>query len=437
MSRKPPPSSARKASVSRRQALGLIGAATAAAAAPTLWLPRLPHAAERKARVVIAGGGFGGLALATALRALNPQAEIVVIDPAPAFFFAPSSLDVALGRMPLAAAMRPYTDLKAQGIRVVQGNVKAVDPASGRVETDAGSFDCTAFVLATGVQLAPGAIEGLAADPSANLSLYDRAALPKLAQRIAAFKGGTVVISVPRGALKCPPAPYEYAINLAQHFKARGIDGKVVLIDAWPSPQPDALGPAFTDAMQAAGDGIEYIAQEEVAEVDVGQREVVTGFGDRIQVDLLSLIPPNEATPLVAALDLAAQGDRFAAVDPLTFRTERHDTVFAIGDVARLPYGKSASAAVASAPVCAKAIAAMLAGDKGYLASPPAVELSAACYPVVDGGAFRLATTYKAQRNGDAFDVAVTPDIGTEPTADNAAQRTQWTQSVMSALFKS
>ncbi len=45
------------------------------------------------------------------------------------------------------------------------------------------------------------------------------------------FKGGNFIISIPSGAYKCPPAPYERACLIAQYFKSNKIKAKVVVLD--------------------------------------------------------------------------------------------------------------------------------------------------------------------------------------------------------------
>jgi NADPH-dependent 2,4-dienoyl-CoA reductase/sulfur reductase-like enzyme len=282
--------------------------------------------------------------------------------------------------------------------------------------------------MATGIRLAPEEIKGLAAAPEANATLYDRAGVALLTKRIAAFAGGTVVISVPAGALKCPPAPYELALLMAERMKANKLKGRIVLIDAWPTPQPSPLGDALLQALSAHGDLIDYLGQAEVQAVDTGARKVATTLGEEFAYDLLSLIPPNRASRLVLDLDLADKGDVFVAVDPVTLRSAADPNLFAAGDVARTPFGKSAAAAADMGHNCAHAIARMI-GVKG-LAEPTAGEparVNTVCYPYVDSGhalGLEVVHTVSGAETALKYNSRIVSNRGR--AAANVAQRHAW-----------
>ncbi|TAN55366.1 MAG: NAD(P)/FAD-dependent oxidoreductase, partial [Rhodospirillales bacterium] len=309
----------------RRTILSGLAGILAAGAAPAVWSKSFAAEPEKGKRVVIAGGGFAGCKTAVELRRLVPDAEIVLIEPQDGFFSGPSTLDCVFGRKPFAKATRSYALLAKKGIRLVKGSVLGADLDKRSVETSQGAFAYSALVAASGIDLAPEAIPGLGDDPKANLSLYDRAALPALAKALAGFKGGTIVVSAPPGAIKCAPAPYEYALLLAHHLKSRGIKGKVVLIDERPNPQPQAVASGFSAAMDAFGPLIDYVFQEQVVRVDPKKREVETGLGDKVAYDLLSLIPPNRGSALVKKLGMVPGGDSFAETDPTTMRSKVHE----------------------------------------------------------------------------------------------------------------
>ncbi len=423
--------SARPTRLSRRQALAAAGGFAALAwGAPHVWAPTLAQAQSRGKRAVIVGGGIGGASAAAALRRLAPGIETVLIDPHPAFFFTPASIDAAFDATAMAAYSRDYKLLAARGVRMVRGEARGVDAAARRVSTERETFDYDALILATGVRLAPEDIEGL--DGAGNLSVYERAHLAPLAQRIEEFQGGNVVISVPAGALRCPPAPYELALRFANLIKARRLTGQVILLDAWPSPQPDAIGAGLSAALAEHGGVIEHVPQVNLARVDGHARKAYTAEGDVFEYDLLSAIPPNKASPLVAGLGIAGSGDMFAEVDARHFRTAKHAEIFALGDVARTPYGRSAGAAAGAAENCAREVARML--DH----AAPAVEntIATACYPIVAADAalrLEVLATSEGQSGGAAVSLKSDPD--NQPSAANLARRRAWEQDLLKRIF--
>jgi NADPH-dependent 2,4-dienoyl-CoA reductase/sulfur reductase-like enzyme len=422
--------------LSRRRVLRVLGGA-ALSAAPLGFVRRLAAEPARGRRVVVLGGGIAGCTVAAELRRLAPDAEVAVVEPAADLFLGPASLDVAFGRRPLADAVRGYGPLAARGVRMVRGEAKAVDLGKRNVTTTAGAFAYDALVLATGIRLAPEEIKGLAGDPAANATLYDRDGVVELAKRIGAFAGGKVVVNVPDGALKCPPAPYEFVLLMAERMKARKLKGQIVLIDAWPTPQPGPLGEALLNALSAHGDLIDYVSQGQVQSVDTGARKVTMASGEDFNYDLLSLIPPNRASRLVVELGLADEGDVFAAVDPVTLRSIRDAHVFAAGDVARTPFGKSASAAASMAQNCAEEVARML-GVKGLAARSAAepARVVTVCYPHVDRDrALKLRTDHAVSGAGPALRYEPKTLADAAAKAANVAERQAWEKSLVNGIF--
>lgn len=428
-----------RASLTRRRlARGFSAGALALSGglfAPALWA-QAPVDRPKGARVVIVGGGFGGATAAAELRRLAPAAETVLIEPFDSFIPGSSALEVAFGARTIEQASRPYAGLAKLGVRVVKAEAQAIDPVGKTVATTAGTFEYTVLVLATGIRLAPEEIEGLGA-AGANLTPWDRAHLPSLRRRIEGLAGGTAVIGVPVGALKCPPGPYEYALLLAGHLKRKG-QGRVVLIDSWPTPQPASVAAGFQAVIDSFGERIEYVPQARIARVDAAARKVLTVDGDEFDYELLSLIPPNRAWGPVKDLGLAAAGDAFVDVDPLTQRSRRFETLYAVGDVARTPFGKNASAAAGTGLLAARAIARAL--GKGAGAPGPAGEAArvrVACYPFVSPDrslAIETDFTRAAGARADApFEMK--PSADPQPGAGNLAKRRAWESATLGAAF--
>jgi NADPH-dependent 2,4-dienoyl-CoA reductase/sulfur reductase-like enzyme len=400
-------------------------------AAPALWA-QAPVDRPKGARVVVVGGGFGGAAAAAELRRRAPAIETILIEPHESFLPGATALEVAFGMRPIDQARRGYAGLAKLGVRVVKAEARAVDPAGQTVATTAGTFAYTALVLATGIRLAAEEIEGLGA--ASNLTPWDSAHVPELRRRIEGLSGGTAVIGVPAGALKCPPAPYEYTLLLAEHLKKRG-QGRVVLIDFWPNPQPAVVAAGFQAAMESYGDRIEYVPQARIERVDAAARKVLTDDGDEFAYDLLSLIPPNRAWRLVTDLGLAMAGDVFVEVDPLTQRSRKFDTLYAVGDVARNPFGKNGGAAWDTGLLAARAIAGALGSAKGPADEPARVRV--ACYPfVAPDRALAIETDFALTAvPGAEPNIAIKPSGDPRPSADNLAKRRAWETEAFKSAF--
>jgi len=94
-----------------------------------------------RTRVVVLGAGFGGLELTTRLsEEFGEEIDLVLVDQNDAFVFGFSKLDVMFGRATPEAVRHPYRDIVKPGVRFVQSTIRAIDPETRRVQTDAGEF---------------------------------------------------------------------------------------------------------------------------------------------------------------------------------------------------------------------------------------------------------------------------------------------------------
>ena len=104
-------------------------------------------------RVVILGGGFGGLSAAQKLK--RAPVEVILIDRRNFHLFQPLMYQVATGSLSpgeIAAPLRSVLS-RQKNTRVLLGEVSDIDPAAKRVKLlDGASFDYDSLIVATGSQ---------------------------------------------------------------------------------------------------------------------------------------------------------------------------------------------------------------------------------------------------------------------------------------------
>ena len=199
-------------------------------------------------RVLVLGAGFGGLELTTRLsEEFGDEVEVVLIDQADGFVFGFSKLDVMFGRTVAEAVRHPYRDLVKPGVRFVQTTIRAIDPASRSVETDAGRFEGDVMVVALG---AGSRSRGHSrACRSGARVLHAWTARSPSATCCPDFDGGRVIVGVTSTPFKCPPAPSETVLLMHDYLAARGLRDRSEISLVMPLPMPIPPSPAASEAL--------------------------------------------------------------------------------------------------------------------------------------------------------------------------------------------
>jgi sulfide:quinone oxidoreductase len=310
--------------------------------------------------VLILGAGFGGLELASRLSdTLAGEVRVTLIDQNDAFTFGFSKLDVLFGRADAAAVRIPYRELAKPGVEFRRERVTAIDPASRRVETEEGSYDSDALVVALGAEYDIAATPGFA---EGGLEYYSIAGAERMRDALPAFEGGRILIGILGQPFKCPPAPFEGAFLLHDQLVERGLrdetEIRIVAPMAAPVPITPAASQRFLDELAARG--IEYTGKNRVVELDPSSNEAALETGERLPYDLFVGIPIHRVPAVVEKSGLTENG--WVAVDRGSLMTPFPD-VYAVGDVVGLPMAKAGVFAENAADVVADDIVARLGGE--------------------------------------------------------------------------
>ncbi len=201
-------------------------------------------------RILILGAGIGGQVVANELRRSLPnEHRVTVVERDVHHAFAPSFLWVMTGDRQPQQVVRSVRDLVRPGVEVLEGEIRAIDVAKGRVDFDHESLPYDYLVVALGAELAPDAIPGLAAGAH---TFYTLAGVTRLRTALDDIAGGTVAVVVSALPYKCPGAPHEGAMLLADFFRRRGRGDKVNVHLFTPEPQPMPVRSAGGDSAAPA-----------------------------------------------------------------------------------------------------------------------------------------------------------------------------------------
>lgn len=386
-------------------------------------------------RVVIVGGGWGGLAAAARLRRIAPDLDVTLIEREPAFRSLPLSNAWLVGRAAEAIAPARHAAIAAQvGYRHLRAEATAVDRVQRRVHTTQGALDYDWLVLAAGIRYdyAPWlgddtrAIEAVRRDFPAG---YVAGELDALKRKLEDFKGGELLMTVPPGPSRCPPAPYERAVMIAWWLKTLRIPGRLTLVDAGGGMQ--RFNRVFAERYK---EQIQHITHATVKSLDPFGRTLQTEFDD-IRFDAAIVIPPQAAADILrqAGLletDSAGRPGNWAAFDPLQLHAIGDERVFLVGDLLGRAsplfgaYPKSAHMAARLGRIAADGIAARARGV------PPGPTLpESVCFVHTDvepAEALRIEASYR--RRGDGL---ITQTVRQHEEPQPRGEDVAWAQGLM------
>ncbi len=337
--------------LNRRQflAAGAALGSTAALAQPSTPLPflitmasepLLPKATGK--RVVICGGGWGGISAAKHLRLLDPSLEVVVLERNPVFFSCPMSNKWLVDVVDTQFLTFSYLKVAQKyGYQFIQTEVTAFERDKKRVITAQGWLDYDYLIVGAGIRYNYETWFG----NDRKTAEYTKAMFPaayipnaehfQLKQSIHAFEGGDLVMTLPPPPHRCPPSPYERACLIAGLFKQKKIKGKVIILDPKDSPRPITGG--FQEAFENLyKDQIVYVPKAGIKEVDPYNRQIKTTAGD-FRFDHAILMTPHQAGDMAwkaGTIGRTPEGKLtgWAGVDPLFLNLKEDPDTYVIGD---------------------------------------------------------------------------------------------------------
>lgn len=364
----------------RREFLGLAALGGAAAALPMTEAKPARAQVSTSASIVIVGAGAAGTALANRLSERLDGARITIIDPRTTHLYQPGLSLVATGLKPASYVTSEESRWLPDGIDWITEKVAAVDAETRTVSTESGrTIDYDWLVLAPGLVLDYGAIEGFSVDMIGQNGIGGLYGGPEQAARTwqAAQKftedGGIGIFTRPATEMKCAGAPLKHTFLIDDIARRAGNTGKMNMI--YTAPQSSLFGvPIVAEKVRMLFEdrGINTILQRTLTAVDAGVKRATFATGDgkeEIDYDYIHVIPPQRAPDFIRQSGLSwsdkwtDQG--WVEVDMHTLRHLRYPEIFALGDVAGVPKGKTAASVKWQVPVVEDHLVAAIDGREG------------------------------------------------------------------------
>lgn len=386
-----------KVGMSRRDALKFMGISPIAAgviAQSTSGSITEAKASEAKGKIVIVGGGAGGIMAAARLSRGLSDPDITIIAPNEVHLYQPGQVFMAAGEYTFDDIVKRNEDLIPSDVTWIKDEVKTFDPDNNKVITRAGeSISYDYLVVATGLQYHYEWIKGLSIDDIGKngiSSVYlndpekgtaDGGIITNdwfNALHEAAKTGKPrVICTQPATPIKCGGAPqkilylsddylkrdglsadFTFATNGSKLFGVPAVNKTLVEV-----VQPRygnitnkfkhnlvAIDPANKKATFEHKYEIQGEYDEDLEEYDMIKKSEIV----EMEYDFIHVVPPMSAPDAVVNSPLGWQkgsGKGWLEVDKETLQHRRYKNVFGIGDICGVPKGKTGGSARHHAPI--------------------------------------------------------------------------------------
>ncbi len=367
----------------------------AVGAGSLLLRPGDARAAEKvktSARIVIAGAGAAGLAAASYLAQRLDGAKVTLIDARKEHYYQPGFTLVASGLKAAPYVISTTREYVPGGVELVEEGVAEFDPEGNKVVTASGKpYPYDFLIVATGLKLDYAAIPGMDTEQIGNNglgSIYHSPAKAEATWRAMsgfADKGGVGVFLRPATEMKCAGAPLKYTFITDDYLRRRGNRGKAEMVYNAHNKALFSVPIVHEKVRMLFEDrGVKVNYERILESIDLSRR--IATFKSPIgpvelQYDFINVIPPMRASDPVRNSPLPWQEggwakDGWIEVDKHNLRHKRFDNVFAVGDVAGVPKGKTAASVKWQVPVAVDHLVATISGKEstavynGYTSCP-------------------------------------------------------------------
>ncbi|MBK8264787.1 MAG: NAD(P)/FAD-dependent oxidoreductase [Nannocystis sp.] len=338
-------------------------------------------------KIVIVGGGTGGICVAARLCRALAEPDVAIIEPSDRHYYQPLWTLVGGGAATRESTVRPEADLIPRGATWIRDSVRDFLPEQNLVTTSDGrQFHYDYLVVAPGIQIDWAKIDGLPAALGHDgvCSNYSYETVDSTWQFLRGLRSGRAIFTMPNTPVKCGGAPQKIMWLAEHHLRRVGAREAVEVVFA--------TAGAKMFGVKKYGDALDRLVRE---------RDVVTRFHHNliairpqhreavftraepggapeevvINYDLLHVTPPMSAPDFLKRSPLADAAG-WVEVDKHSLQHRRFPNVFSLGDASSLPTSKTGAAIRKQAPVLVENLLGHMRGQAasasydGYTSCP-------------------------------------------------------------------
>lgn len=339
---------------------------------PSLKSPMLRHcwarfsstsAAPSSYKLVVIGGGAGGLAVSSTLSEKLGNKEVAVIEPSSLHYQQPLFTFVGGGLKDMKETVRPTDEVISPSAQWVKQAAAEVDPENNTVTlADGSKVSYEYLVVAAGIELNFAGVKGLDAAIGKNgvASNYSPQYVQNTYEFLQNVREGNALFTMPSTPIKCAGAPQKIAYLADELFRQKGIRDKVTMNYC------TALGKIF--AIDKYANAMNGVAKErdidvnlfhDLVEVDGAGKKAtfkILGEGPKagetvtVPYEFLHVTPPMKPYDFIKSSKIANQAG-YVDVDKGTLQHTKYSNIYALGDCSSLPTSKTAAAVAAQSSV--------------------------------------------------------------------------------------
>jgi len=320
-------------------------------------------------RIVIVGGGTGGIGVAAMLQNEGMK-RVTIIEPKDIHYYQPLWTLCGGGIKNVKESVRPMKDILPHDTNWVQQKVVSFEPKQNQITTaDGKKIEYDYLVVAAGIQTnwdkVPGMKEGLESEDSGVVSIYDYKWADKTYRTFQKISNSAefdrnnpakYLFTFSPTVLKCAGAPQKIMWLLEDTLRAQG-KRDLADISYW-TPGAAMFGVKhYSDKLNKIREerNIAAMFKKTLVKIDPTNRIATFENPDTKEqtqqtFDMLHVAPYMSPPDFLIGSPLSDDSG-WVDVDKFTLQSKKFENVFGIGDCTNTPNSKTAAAITSQAPV--------------------------------------------------------------------------------------